>query len=50
MPAGVYIDVQMKNQNDKSGKKSPRKQLITMPAAPKRTNRAPKKPAAEKAE
>lgn len=50
MPAGVYIDVQMKNQNDKNGKKSPRKQLITRPVAPRRTNRAPKKPAAEKAE
>ena len=49
MPAGVYIDVQMKNQNDKNGKKSPRKQLITRPAV-KKAPRAPKKPAAEKAE
>ncbi len=49
MPAGVYIDVQMKNQKDKNGKKSPRKQLITRPAV-KKAPRAPKKPAAEKAE
>ena len=38
MPAGVYIDVQMKNEADKS--KSERKQLVTKPAA--------KKPAAKK--
>ena len=62
MPAGVYIDVQMKNEADK-GKRAPRKQLITKPAARKprpakqqrpaaKTDRKPqaKAPKAEKAE
>ena len=48
MPAGVYIDVQMKNQNDKSGKKSPRKQLITKPAP--RKPRGAQKPRTQKPE
>lgn len=43
MPAGVYIDVQMKNDSD--NKRAPRKQLITKPASAKR---APKKPANKK--
>ena len=44
MPAGVYIDVQMKNEGEQ--KRAPRKQPITKPAAKK----APaKKPAAKKA-
>ena len=43
MPAGVYIDVQMKNESDK--KRAPRKQLITRPAAKKPMA---KKPAAKK--
>ena len=33
MPAGVYIDVQMKNEGDK--KSAPKKQLVTKPAARK---------------
>ena len=45
MPAGVYIDVQMKNEADKT--KSQRKQLITKPAVKKP---AAKKPAVKKAE
>ena len=44
MPAGVYIDVQMKNEADKS--KSERKQLVTRPAAKKP---AAKKPVVKKA-
>ena len=49
MPAGVYIDVQMKNEN---GKSAPKKQLITRPAAKKPAGKKPaaKKPAAKKAE
>lgn len=49
MPAGVYIDVQMKNEN---GKSAPKKQLITKPAAKKPAGKKPaaKKPAAKKAE
>jgi len=44
MPAGVYIDVQMKNEGDK--KSAPKKQLVTKPAARK----APaKRPAPRKA-
>lgn len=43
MPAGVYIDVQMKNEADKT--KAVRKQLVTKPAAKKP---AAKKPAARK--
>ncbi len=43
MPAGVYIDVQMKTEGEKT--RAPKKQLITKPAARK----APaKKPAAKK--
>ena len=44
MPAGVYIDVQMKNESDK--KRAPRKQLITKPAPRKQliTKPAPRKP------
>ncbi|HIU88135.1 MAG TPA: 30S ribosomal protein S10 [Candidatus Avilachnospira avistercoris] len=63
MPAGVYIDVQMKNEADK-GKRAPRKQLITKPVqrkprpakqqrpAGKAADRKPqaKAPKAEKAE
>ena len=50
MPAGVYIDVQMKNSNDK--KSAPKKQLVTKPAAKKAPARKPaaKKPAAKPAE
>ena len=50
MPAGVYIDVQMKNEGDK--KSAPRKQLVTKPAAKKAPARKPaaKKPAAKPAE
>ena len=44
MPAGVYIDVQMKNEADKT--KSARKQLVTKPAAKKP---AAKKPTVKKA-
>ncbi len=46
MPAGVYIDVQMKTDGDK--KSSPKKQLVTKPAAKKAPARKPaaKKPAA----
>ena len=49
MPAGVYIDVQMKNESDK--KRAPRKQLITKPAARKAPARKPagRKPAPKKA-
>ena len=49
MPAGVYIDVQMKNEN---GKSAPKKQLITKPAAkrPAAERSAAKKPAPKKAE
>ena len=39
MPAGVYIDVQMKNEADKT--KSARKQLVTKPAAKKPAVRKP---------
>ncbi len=39
MPAGVYIDVQMKNEADKT--KSVRKQLVTKPAAKKPATRKP---------
>ncbi len=50
MPAGVYIDVQMKTDGDK--KSSPKKQLVTKPAAKKAPARKPaaKKPAAKPAE
>lgn len=56
MPAGVYIDVQMKTEGEK--KRSPKKQLITKPAPRKPQSRkpqqnrkpAPKKAPAEKAE
>ena len=51
MPAGVYIDVQMKNDADK--KRAPRKQLITRPLSsrkPAAKKPAPKKPAAPKKE
>ena len=50
MPAGVYIDVQMKNEGEK--KSAPRKQLVTKPAAKKAPARKPaaKKPAAKPAE
>ena len=50
MPAGVYIDVQMKNEGEK--KSAPRKQLVTKPAAKKAPERKPaaKKPAAKPAE
>ena len=44
MPAGVYIDVQMKNEADKT--KSARKQLVTKPVAKKP---AAKKPTVKKA-
>ena len=49
MPAGVYIDVQMKNEN---GKSAPKKQLITKPAAKRPAAKRPaaKKPAPKKAE
>ena len=49
MPAGVYIDVQMKNEN---GKSAPKKQLITQPAAKRPAAKRPaaKKPAPKKAE
>ena len=43
MPAGVYIDVQMKSESDK--KRAPRKQLITKPLSRKPVA---KKPAAKK--
>ena len=46
MPAGVYIDVQMKNESDK--KRAPRKQLITKPAP--RKPRGAQKPRAQKPE
>ena len=46
MPAGVYIDVQMKNESDK--KRAPRKQLITKPAA--RKPRGAQKPRTQKPE
>ena len=39
MPAGVYIDVQMKNEGEK--KSAPRKQLVTKPAAKKAPARKP---------
>ena len=46
MPAGVYIDVQMKNEN---GKSAPKKQLITRPAAKKPAAKKPaRKPAPKK--
>ena len=50
MPAGVYIDVQMKNEGDK--KSAPKKQLVTKPAARKApANRpAPRKPDPRKEE
>ncbi len=51
MPAGVYIDVQMKNEGDK--KSAPRKQLVTKPASNRKApaRKAPaKKPAAKVAE
>ena len=50
MPAGVYIDVQMKNEGDK--KSAPKKQLVTKPAARKAPARkAPaRKPAPKKTE
>ena len=48
MPAGVYIDVQMKNEN---GKSAPKKQLITRPAAKKPAGKKPvRKPAPKKEE
>ena len=49
MPAGVYIDVQMKNEN---GKSAPKKQLITRPAPKKPAAKRPanRKPAPKKAE
>ena len=49
MPAGVYIDVQMKNEGDK--KSAPRKQLVTKPAARKAPAKKPavRKPAPKKA-
>ena len=49
MPAGVYIDVQMKNEN---GKSAPKKQLITKPAPKKPAAKRPanRKPAPKKAE
>ena len=48
MPAGVYIDVQMKNEN---GKSAPKKQLITRPAAKKPAAKKPaRKPAPKKEE
>ena len=46
MPAGVYIDVQMKNESDK--KRAPRKQLITKPAP--RKPRGAQKPRTQKPE
>ena len=39
MPAGVYIDVQMKTKGEKT--KSPRKQLITRPTSRKTSARKP---------
>ena len=50
MPAGVYIDVQMKTEGEK--KSSPKKQLVTKPAAKKAPARKPaaKKPAAKPVE
>ena len=50
MPAGVYIDVQMKNEGDR--KSAPKKQLVTKPAARKAPARkAPaRKPAPKKTE
>ena len=50
MPAGVYIDVQMKNEGDR--KSAPRKQLVTKPAARKAPAKKPaaKKPAPKKTE
>ena len=49
MPAGVYIDVQMKTEGEK--KRAPKKQLITKPAARKAPARKPagRKPAPKKA-
>lgn len=49
MPAGVYIDVQMKTKGEKS--RAPKKQLITRPASKKRPVKKPvvKKPVAKKA-
>jgi len=49
MPAGVYIDVQMKNEGEK--KSAPRKQLVTKPAARKAPAKKPavRKPAPKKA-
>ena len=49
MPAGVYIDVQMKTEGEK--KSAPKKQLITKPAARKAPARKPagRKPAPKKA-
>ena len=49
MPAGVYIDVQMKNEN---GKSAPKKQLITKPVSKRLAAKRPaaKKPAPKKAE
>ncbi len=46
MPAGVYIDVQMKNEADK-GKRAPRKQLITKPLPRKPRTQKPARPAAK---
>ena len=50
MPAGVYIDVQMKNAAEKG--KAVRKQLVTKPAAKKPAAKKPavRKPAVKKAE
>ena len=49
MPAGVYIDVQMKTEGEKT--RSPKKQLITKPAPRKAPAKRPaaKKPAPKKA-
>ena len=48
MPAGVYIDVQMKTEGEKT--RSPKKQLITKPAPRKAPAKRPaaKKPAPKK--
>ena len=48
MPAGVYIDVQMKTEGEKT--RSPKKQLITKPAPRKAPSKRPaaKKPAPKK--
>ena len=49
MPAGVYIDVQMKTEGEKT--RAPKKQLITKPAVRKAPAKKPaaKKPAQKKA-